>query len=236
MTDAAGLGVDRWWALGDLVLFGPRPVEVLDLLHGLPDIGFVRGNTDRYVLTGEQPDPHPTASDAAGDAELVERYGSMAGAIGWTRGALVQAGSLELLVDLPTEQRLDLANGSRLLGVHASPGCDDGPGIDSDTSADALGELLAGCDADIVVGGHTHVATDRVVGGVRALNGGSVGLPRRREGASWLLLEAGAAGVRVEHRVVGFDVDEVCADLHRRRYPNAAFVEAILRGQHPYAH
>ena len=26
----------------------------------------LRGNTDRYVLTGEQPAPHATAADAAG--------------------------------------------------------------------------------------------------------------------------------------------------------------------------
>jgi hypothetical protein len=160
----------------------------------------------------------------------------MVGAIGWTRGALSQAGVLERLVDLPDEQRLDLPDGTRLLGVHASPGADDGPGIDTDSPADALVHLLAGCGADVVVGGHTHVPTDRVVGPVRALNGGSVGLPRRLDGASWLLLEADGAGLRVEHRVAAFDVDAVCADLHGRGYPNAAFVEAILRRQHPYAH
>jgi hypothetical protein len=62
--DAAGCRVDRWWVLGDLVLFGPRPAEVLELLEGLPGVGMLRGNTDRYVLTGEQPqaDRHPNAT------------------------------------------------------------------------------------------------------------------------------------------------------------------------------
>jgi hypothetical protein len=32
LQDADRLDVDRWWALGDLVLFGPRPAEVLELL------------------------------------------------------------------------------------------------------------------------------------------------------------------------------------------------------------
>lgn len=65
LKDADRVGVDRWWALGDLVLFGPRPAEVLELLHGLPGLSMLRGNTDRYVLTGEQPAPHATAADAA---------------------------------------------------------------------------------------------------------------------------------------------------------------------------
>jgi hypothetical protein len=65
LKDAARLTVDRWWALGDLVLFGPRPAEVLELLQGLPGISMLRRNADRYVLTGEQPDPHATAAESA---------------------------------------------------------------------------------------------------------------------------------------------------------------------------
>jgi len=57
--------VNRWWALGDLVLFGPRPAEVLRLLCGMPGIEMLRGNTDRYVLTGEQPAPHATLAEAS---------------------------------------------------------------------------------------------------------------------------------------------------------------------------
>ncbi len=45
LEDGERAGVDRWWALGDLVLFGPHPVEVLLLLHSLPQVEFVSGNT-----------------------------------------------------------------------------------------------------------------------------------------------------------------------------------------------
>lgn len=91
LRDAERLHVDRWWALGDLVLFGPRPAEVLACLHHLPGLSMLRGNTDRYVLTGEQPAPHATVADAAGSVDLVERYAAMAAGIGWTRGVLDQA-------------------------------------------------------------------------------------------------------------------------------------------------
>jgi len=102
--------VDRWWALGDLVLFGPRPVDVLELLLGLPGIGMVRGNTDRYVLTGEQPAPHATAADAAGNIGLVERYAAMAAGIAWTRGVLDQADLLDVLTGSPGAPRCDRAH------------------------------------------------------------------------------------------------------------------------------
>src|ERR1700678_3187463 len=124
LEDASRCQVDCWWALGDLVLFGPRPAEVLELLQGLPGIQMLRGNTDRYVLAGDQPAPHATVADAAGSIDLVDRYAAMAAGIGWTRGVLAQAGLLGVLDDLPAHLRMRLPNGIEVLGVHASPSAD----------------------------------------------------------------------------------------------------------------
>jgi predicted phosphodiesterase len=234
MKDAEPLGLDAWWVLGDLVLFGPRPVEVLELLASLPGAAFVGGNTDRYVVTGEQPAPHATAAEAAGDVDLVARHGAMAGAIGWTRGALSQAEMVDVLRGLPSGQRALLADGSWLVGVHASPGRDDGIGISNQVADSVLAGLLD-CDAAIVVGGHTHDPTDRMVGGVRALNAGSVGLPRRPGHASWMVIDTDGWPVRVQHRQVPFDVGSVVRDLQARGYPNASFVESVLDGRHLFS-
>jgi predicted phosphodiesterase len=246
LDDAADFQVDRWWVLGDLVLSGPRPVEVLELLRSLPGVEMLRGNTDRYILTGEQPAPHATAADAARRVDLVERYGLMAAGIGWTRGVLTQAGLLGTLTGLPGQLRLGLPDGTRVLGVHASPDADAGPGISPDISDDDLGRVLAGCAADVVIGGHTHRATDRVVNGVRALNPGSTGIPLRPGEAGWLLLEFAdaperradpargtIAGLRTEQRIVPFDVDAVVRDLHARLHPNTEFLAAVLTGTSP---
>jgi len=48
--------------------------------------------------------------------------------------------------------------------VHASPGRDDGEGITPDRPEAALGADLAGAEADIVMAGHTHRATDYLAG------------------------------------------------------------------------
>lgn len=235
VKDAERLDVDCWWAVGDLVLFGPRPAETLQLLLALPGIGMLRGNTDRYVLTGEQPAPHATVADAAASADLVERYAAMAGGIGWTRGVLDQAGLLSTLETLPERLRLRLPNGVSVLGVHASPLADDGPGIEPGISDTQLRSLLAGCDADVVVGGHTHCVTDRVVDGIRALNPGSAGMPRTHGTASWLLLEDCGDALVVTHRGVPYDVAAVVSDLRARRHPNAEFVASVLTGQRQQA-
>ena len=230
LADADSFEVDRWWALGDHVLFGPRPAEVLDLLQGLPGIEMLRGNTDRYVLTGEQPAPHATVAEAAKSADLVERYAAMASHIGWTRGVLEQAGLLGVLDDLPEQLRLRLPGGTAVLGVHASPAADDGPGIAPGTGEEQLGQLLAGCAADVVIGGHTHYPTDRVAGGIRALNPGSTGLSREAGVANWLLVQDDGDHPAVTLRAVPYDAGAVAADLRGRRHPNAAFVTSILTG------
>jgi putative phosphoesterase len=231
LRDADRLDVDCWWALGDLVLFGPRPAEVLALLQRLPGIRMLRGNTDRYVLTGEQPAPHATAEDAAGNAGLVERFATMAAGIGWTRGVVDQAGLLPALTSLPAQLRCQLPSGAIALGVHASPRADDGPGIEPGIADEELRTLLAGCGADVVIGGHTHFVTDRLVDGIRVLNPGSAGMPRACGAASWLLLEDDGNDMAVIHRSAPFDVDAVVSDLHRRHHPNAEFVASILTGQ-----
>jgi predicted phosphodiesterase len=228
LRDGERLGVERWWALGDLVLFGPHPVEVLEMLAELCNVAFVGGNTDRYVLTDDQPHPHATPEAAMGDVDLIRRFGLMAAGAAWTRGVLDQAGVLGLLDGLPGSQTTQLVDGTRLLGVHASPASDDGPGFDTTSDDDDIARLLEGVETDWAVGGHTHDPTDREVAGVRVLNPGSVGLPRRVGLASWMLIDSGAERTDVEHRTVEFDVETVVDALHRRRHPNREFVSTVL--------
>jgi len=50
-------GADQYWILGDLAAIGHDPVGTLEKLARLPNATFVRGNTDRYLVTGERPGP-----------------------------------------------------------------------------------------------------------------------------------------------------------------------------------
>jgi predicted phosphodiesterase len=93
LADGRSVGVEQWWALGDLVLMGPRPVEVVETLRSLPDVAFVSGNTDRYVLTGAQPPAHPTVESVLGDADLTRRYAEVAASTGWTPGGADPGGA-----------------------------------------------------------------------------------------------------------------------------------------------
>jgi len=223
-------GADAYWVLGDLVAIGYDPVTVLQRLVALPNVRFARGNTDRYVVTGERPDPTPQAAQA--DPSLVPQAVQVAGSFSWTQGYVTATGWLDWLTQLPLEQRRTLPDGTRLLGVHAAPGCDDGPGLHPARSDAELQALLDGCGADLVCAGHTHWPLDRQVGGVRAVNLGSVSNPWAPDlRASYVLLEAGASGYRLQHRRVAYDRQAVIEAVRRSRHPGAEFLVGHMLGQ-----
>src|SRR5262249_46572093 len=121
---------------------------------------------------------------------------------------------------------------TRLLGVHAAPGTDDGAGIIPLLSDDELRVMLAPAEADLVVVGHTHVPLDRTVDGARVFNLGSVSNPlRERLEASYAILEATPAGYTLQLRYVDYDHEAVIAALHRVKHPTAALLARFLRGE-----
>jgi predicted phosphodiesterase len=199
LADAASIGVESWFVLGDLVAVGPDPVGVFERLHSLPDATFVRGNTERYLGTD------------------VGKHG-----LAWTRDRLGTS-RVDWLASLPLHAR----RGSTLL-VHASPGRDDGPGLDARLSDEQLHVLLRGCDATTVLVGHTHRRIDRTVEGVRALNPGSVGNPIEDDvRAGWAVIDGGD----IQVRRVDYDVDAVIHQVVDSDNPVADAIVAHLRGE-----
>ena len=230
VADGAVAGVDAWWVLGDLAAIGPEPATTLELIAELPDVAITCGNTERYVLTGDR--PPPTRADVDARPELLDLVLAVEGSFSWTRGALAAHGWLDWLSALPLEVRTELPDGTRVLGVHASPGRDDGDGITPHRPEDELREALLGADADIVCAGHTHQPTDQRVDTVRAVNLGSVGNPVTDDlRASYVILHADRHGHALEHRRVPYDVDAFLDALARSGHPEVGHISSFVRGE-----
>jgi predicted phosphodiesterase len=223
-------GADSFWVLGDVVAMGFDPAAVLQRLTALPNAWFVRGNTDRYVLIGQGATARGplTVADAQANPDLVPSLVGIVQGLAWTHGYLSATGWIDWLADLPLEQRFTLPDGTRLLGVHAAPGADDGPGVEPWTTDDELRQMLVGCDADLVLVGHTHKPSDRTVGGVRVVNVGSVSNPPPADRrASYALLEADASDYRLSLHRVAYDTEAVIRAIYAHHmYPNPAWLAA----------
>jgi diadenosine tetraphosphatase ApaH/serine/threonine PP2A family protein phosphatase len=84
------------------------------------------------------------------------------------------------------------------------------------TPEDLLLPVYRDVASDIVVCGHTHMQFDRMIGGTRVINAGSVGMPFGPPGADWLLLGPG-----VELRHTAYDLEDAARRIRATDYPQA---------------
>jgi predicted phosphodiesterase len=223
-------GGAEFWFLGDLVALGHDPIGVMQRLAALPKARFVRGNTDKYVLTDEH--PGPSLVEIQNDLPRLKQRIRMVSSISWTAGAVAASGYLPILEALPLEMRAVLPDGTRVLAAHAAPGSDDGNGIHPATTDAEMSELLAGVDADLVLVGHTHAPFDRHLGEVRVVNPGSISNsfpPDLR--AKYALLVADERGYSLEFHAAEYDREAVIEAIQRLRQPSADYVSGYMRGE-----
>jgi predicted phosphodiesterase len=175
---------------GDLVFPGPEPVETWRRLTAAGAV-MVQGLTDRAVATL---DPSGLHARSDHERERIER-------MRMTRDALGEL-ILQRIRRLPTHARVPLEDGGELLLVHGSPS-DPGEAITHDMTDEEMNALLGDDPADVVVCGASHVPFDRVVGGARIINVGSVGEApggQRVAHATWI--ESTPRGLHVEPIIV----------------------------------
>jgi len=164
LEDIDARGVDQIACLGDVASMGPRPREVLSLLRDHADI-LIKGNHDDYLL----------------DPALIESYTDDPGlraTVDWCRDQLDEDELAQLRAFEPThsiEVPSD-ARPHRLLMFHGSPRSHTENLLDI-TPADLVERALAGHDATLFAGGHTHLPLLRQLESARLINPGSVGLP-----------------------------------------------------------
>jgi predicted phosphodiesterase len=197
-------------------------------------VRILRGNTDRYVYSGVDRPP-PSIEDASQDAARLPALVECAGSFAWTQGALSSGPWCNWLEQLPMEVRAVLPDGTRVLGVHAAPGRDDGLGLLAGSSpADQLARVR-GCEADLVFGGHHHMPLDERVGDFHLVNLGSVSNPYAPDlRASYVLLDSDDHTYRIEHRRVDYDRAAVIDQMHQLRHPGASYVVSHLSGERSF--
>jgi predicted phosphodiesterase len=222
---------DAYWVLGDLAAIGHDPVRVLEALNQLPNVEFVHGNTDRYTVSGER--PLPAVEELFKNPALLPNFLHVSESFAWTLGALAVSGWIPWMEKLPLELRQNLPDGTRVLGVHASPGTDDGYGFGPDTGEETMKKWVKDTRADLIIVGHTHWAMDLDVDGVRVFNLGSVSNPMPPDlRAKYAVLEADESGYRIERRFVDYDHEAVIAAVQAVKHPAAQFIIEYQQGKH----
>jgi putative phosphoesterase len=208
-------GADHILVLGDIVLLGPDPGEVVESLMERDAVG-VYGNTDCFLLATDWHRFDPQDEEEQADQALclwaLERLSERAQA--WLR-------------DLPFQEELALGD-QRLLLVHGSPHSVVDV-IKADTPDDEVREMISGARADLVLFGHTHETLDRTVQGKRLINPGAVGYPIGEKGTARYALLTWDGDWRVEFRLVHYDVEKTIARLLAAERPYRLWIAETLR-------
>jgi predicted phosphodiesterase len=222
LADIDREGVDEVWCLGDVVGYGPRPNECVDLVRARADLCLC-GNHDLAVL---------------GSLDIAEFSGDAAAAARWTQGEIGddQAAWLRGLAPSGARGEAEL--------FHGSP---RDPVWDYVLSEEVARACLEATTAPVVLVGHSHVALalslqdGRVGGGLAPaatdtdlasarwlLNPGSVGQPRDGDPrAAWVLIDDGAR--RGTFRRVPYPIEQTQSEIRDRGLP-AALAARLAHG------
>jgi putative phosphoesterase len=209
LADIDTAGVDRRYALGDLVGYAPWPNEVLDRLRE-EAIPMVMGNYDDGTGFGR---------DECGCAYThpVEKALGETG-FAWTKANTSDANKAWLRTFAP-QIRFE-SDGLRFLLVHGSPRKIN-EYLYEDKPDSTFARIAAGAEADVVVFGHTHRPYEKTVAGTRFVNDGSAGKPKDGDPrACWALLETGPAGLTVEFRRVDYDIEAAAQGILASELPH----------------
>jgi putative phosphoesterase len=227
--EASG-GVDTYLILGDLIALGFDPIGVLERLLSLENAIIVRGNTDRYLITGER--PSPTIDQVIKDPSLLTVFADVLQSFAWTHGAIASSEWMDWLRDLPSEYQISLPDGTLLHAYHSSPGRDDGMGIHPGLSKADLRSLFSSIQSGLVCVGHTHTPYEIRVDSVHVLNVGSVSNPFPPDlRASYLLIEAEKNMYNASFRYVLYDRELVIDEIIRVAHPTISYLTDFMRGK-----
>jgi predicted phosphodiesterase len=208
LADPRAQGADVVVVGGDAVP-GALARQALDRLDALAvPVRWVRGNGEREVAAAAAggSGPHSDPEDPAARTAAVT-------------AAELGADRALSLGELPLTVMID-----GVLFCHASPRRDDEM-LTRLSPPERWSQALAGIDAALVVGGHTHQQDDRVVDAVRFINAGSVGLPYEGDGdARWLWIQDGVP----ELRHTAYDHLAAGKRMRATGYPDTDSIEGSL--------
>lgn len=222
LKDIARERPDAVLIAGDLVVNGPEPAMVVDVLRALPAATtlVVQGNTDVAAADFDYGAAYPWMNDGVPDAIVA--------AAEWAHDALGED-RVDWLRRLPSERRWRAQDDTLVLVCHASPGSQTA-GFDKELDPSVTLERVSRTDARVIVCGHTHQPEIRDLGWKLIVNAGSAGYVFDGDPtASWALIDIEDGEVRAEIRRTEFDALAVASAISARGLTGDVYRAATVR-------
>lgn len=218
LNDIDGLSVDKIYCTGDLVGYGPKPNEVIELIRA-KRIDTVMGNYDDAVAYNLPVCGCNYKSDA--ERERGEK------SLSWTI-THITAENKKFLRELPEVLSLNLEKYNLLL-FHGSPRALN-EYLNDVEDEDLFNDITRDYPADIYIYGHTHVPYVKKAVDKLFVNVGSVGLPKDgNPDACYVIVEIKEFPVVTIHRVL-YSADITVSDIIEAGLPQE-FAQIVKLGK-----
>jgi len=218
--------VDHRWVLGDLAAFGGNPAECIQIVREIPDAKVIRGNTDRYLMTGVRPNMGRMTEENY--TKTVDATRERDASFQWTLDRLAFA-DIEYLVKLRTELYLDVPDFGSVIAFHAIPGDDESVAILPNADPHDVRDAVMDREGHVGLCGHTHVQFEYTLPDEwRIINPGSVGFPFDSDPrAAYAILTFEGDQLTVDMRRVEYDIEAACDAL--AGHPSVELMTTRLR-------
>ena len=216
LADINSQSVDQIVCLGDTITLGPQPLEVLNALRESKCL-YVKGNHDAAVLNPENAAQYEIAHHLIPD-------------LYWCRDRL-SPDDLEFIDSFKPMQEINLLHDSRILAFHGSP-LSFTDIIQMTTPQKLLDAYFAGQNANIFIGGHSHIQMVRRYDDKLILNSGSIGNAFKSvfspgkpvhllPWAEYMIINQSGNSLNIDARRVYFDTDELLKKVKESHLPGA---------------
>jgi putative phosphoesterase len=212
------------WNAGDSIGYGPFPNETIALLKQ-KKIKSILGNYDKMVLSIKN------------SADILPQHPQKMFAAYWTFQSL-SSKSKEYLRKLPEQIKHNIYHWQILL-VHGSPASNK-EYLDDKTPAKRLAHFAETTKADIIISGHSHRSSYRIIKNTHFINPGSAGRPDDgNPAASYATLYLSKNKIKVKHFRVPYKVSKVISTFRLKELPvtfETMFKEGISMEQASQKH
>jgi predicted phosphodiesterase len=216
LRDIRRVGVDQIICLGDVATLGPRPKEIIARLRQL-GCPCILGNHDEFLF-------NPAILSTYTEVPIIVQ------AVDWCREQLSQD-ELDFLRGFHASLEIDLDGraGNKLFLYHGTPRSHMEELV-ATTPPEQVDRMLAGHEATVMAGGHTHFQMLRQHHGILLVNPGSVGLPFK----DFIPGSAPTVMPHAEYAVVESHADGVAVHLHRVALDKQALYAAAVDCSNPF--
>lgn len=206
IKDMREQGINKVIILGDVVMKGPMPTEVMNELKKLDILGWIKGNTDVWFEEISESDEPRTDKE-----KKLYSYYSYA-------MKNMNKKDIEFINDLPVEYSLTY-NGVKILCVHGTPKSNV-EAIDGSICVEEIKEIIKDVKEDVILCGHSHCSFICKVDGKKIFNAGSIGNPLDNDNrASYGILDFSKEDVKLINKRVTYPVNEIVKIAEKNDFP-----------------